>query len=314
MPDNLKAAVIRAAFAVDEESVLNRSYRELARYYGFQIDPTPPRSPEKKGKVERSGRYVKGNFLKAWESVDVPEDRRQLFRWNEEIADRRRHGTTGRAPIELFEEQERAALLPVPAKRWELVEWKQARLHRDCHVQIDGGLYSAPWTLVGQLLWVRCTDFVVEIHHEDRRLYTHGRVPRGGRSTVDEHLPEHRRDYRHRGREYWVARARSIGEEVEQLVTAIFDADEVHYQLRKVQAVVKHLESFPRERALSAAQRARHFGCLEYRGIKNILRKGLDLAPLAQEEGRAWSKGSRFARRPTETLFAIQEKIHGDRR
>jgi len=52
VPDNLKAAVIRAAFGVDDQAVLNRSYRELARHYGFQIDPTPPRSPQKKGKVE----------------------------------------------------------------------------------------------------------------------------------------------------------------------------------------------------------------------------------------------------------------------
>ncbi len=34
VPDNLKAAVIRAAFAIDEKSGLNRSYRELARHYG----------------------------------------------------------------------------------------------------------------------------------------------------------------------------------------------------------------------------------------------------------------------------------------
>jgi len=49
VPDNLKAAVVRAAFAVDDEPAIQRTYRELARHYGFQIDPAPPRSPEKKG-------------------------------------------------------------------------------------------------------------------------------------------------------------------------------------------------------------------------------------------------------------------------
>ena len=52
VPDNLKAAVIRAAFGSSEPCELQRSYRELARFYGFMVDPTPPRSPEKKGKVE----------------------------------------------------------------------------------------------------------------------------------------------------------------------------------------------------------------------------------------------------------------------
>ncbi|MCG6923338.1 MAG: IS21 family transposase [Acidobacteria bacterium] len=52
VPDNLKAAVIRAAFSAEEMGTLNRSYRECARHYGFAIDPTPAYKPEKKGKVE----------------------------------------------------------------------------------------------------------------------------------------------------------------------------------------------------------------------------------------------------------------------
>jgi hypothetical protein len=302
VPDNLKAAVIRAAFGVDDEVVIHRSYRELARHYGFQIDPTPPRSPEKKGKVERSGRYVRGNFLATWESVDIDEDRRQLRRWNEEIADRRRHGTTGRAPIELFEEAERAALLPLPEKRWEPVLWKKAILHRDSHVQIEGAFYSAPWRFLHQELWVRCTRHSIAIHREDEHLWTHSKVARGKRSTVDDHLPEHRRDLRHRSRDHWIRQARAIGPEVEHLAAEIFGSDDVLLKLRKVQSVVTHLETFPKERARAAARRALHFGCLEYRGIKDILRKGLDLEPLPGETKRAWSNGSRFARTPTEYL------------
>lgn len=314
VPDNLKAAVLRAAFGIDGDPVLNRTYCELARHYGFQIDPTPPRAPEKKGKVERGVRYVKGNFFATHESVDIDEDRRALRRWTLEIAGQRRHGTTGRVPLVHFVEEEREMLLPLPGTRWELVSWKKARLHRDSHVQIDGAFYSAPWTFLGQDLWVRCTAHSIAIHHDDRHLHTHSRVLRGKRSTVETHLPEHRRDLRHRSREHWIARARAIGEEVEVLAAAIFDSDDVLYQLRRVQAVVTHLATFPRERACAAAKRALHFGCLDYRDIKNILRKGLDLEPLTEESGRKWSQRSLFARNPTETLFAIQEKTHGDRR
>jgi len=312
VPDNLKAAVIRAAFGISGEPALNRTYRELARHFGFQIDPTPPRSPEKKGKVERSGGYVKGNFLKTWDSVDIHEDRHALRRWNEEIAAKRRHGTTGRPPIELFTEGERDALLPLPRARYQLVVWKHATLHRDSHVQIDGAFYSAPWRFLHQKLWVLCSSHSVAIYHEDEHLWTHARVPRGKRSTVEEHLPEHRRDLRHRSRQHWVERAGRIGKEVVQLAEAIFDSDDVLSQLRKVQAVVSHLEGFPRKRARRAAKRALHFGSLDYRSVKSILKKGLDLEPLPEEQQeRAWSKGSRFARRPTDTLFAIQEKTHG---
>jgi len=311
VPDNLKAAVIRAAFGIDDDAVLNRSYRELARYYGFQIDPTPPRSPEKKGKVERDVRYVKGSFFATWDSVDIHEDRRQLRRWLVEIAGKRRHGTTGRKPAEVFEEEEKTALISMPSQRWETVVWKKAKLHRDSHVQIDGVFYSAPWRLLKEELWVRCTPNSIAIHHKDELLWTHTRLPRGQRSTVESHLPDRRRELRHRSREHWMTRAKLIGREVEQLVDAIFSSDDVLLQLRKVQAVVTHLETFPAQRARRAAERALHFGSLEYRSIKNILSKGLDLEPLPQKQSRAWSQGSRFARKPTDTLFPEQENQHG---
>lgn len=309
VPDNLKAAVVRAAFSVDEDPAIQRSYRELARHYGFQIDPAPPRSPEKKGKVEANVRYVKGNFLRTWESVDIVEDRKALQRWVAEVADQRVHSVTRRRPIELFEERERAALLALPSSRYEQVVWRRARLHSDSHVQVDGGFYSAPWRFLHRELWVRASAHSIAIFHEDEHLWTHARVPRGARSTVPEHLPEHRRDLRHRSREHWVERARRLGEHVERLVEAVFGSDDVLLTLRRVQAIVTHLESFPPSRAAAAAKRALFFECADYRGIKNILRQGLDLQPLPEQPKRAWSQGSRFARSSTESLFAHKEHL-----
>lgn len=49
VPDNLKPAVLRCYFGFDEKPELNRSYRELARHYGFCVDPTPPYSPHLNG-------------------------------------------------------------------------------------------------------------------------------------------------------------------------------------------------------------------------------------------------------------------------
>ncbi len=96
VPDNLKAAVLKRAFGPDAEIELNRSYRELARAYGFMIDPAPVRASEKKGKVERDAKYLKTNFLPSLDDVDVPEAQRQLLKWLREIAGERRHGTTKR--------------------------------------------------------------------------------------------------------------------------------------------------------------------------------------------------------------------------
>ncbi|MGB1275928.1 MAG: IS21 family transposase [Nannocystaceae bacterium] len=95
VPDNLKAAVIRAAYGVKRQAVLNRSYRELARHYDFIIDPTPPRSPEKKGKVESNIKYVKSNFFgPRVDELDAEILQKQLDRWVVEVAGQRIHGTT----------------------------------------------------------------------------------------------------------------------------------------------------------------------------------------------------------------------------
>lgn len=308
VPDNLKAAVIRAAFGVEREPQLNRSYCELARHYGFQIEPTPPRSPQKKGKVEAGVKYVRRNFFLPREHQDVQAARAELAVWLQEVAGKRVHGTTGRRPAEVFELEERAALLPLPRLAYELVVWKRARVHTDCHVQIDGGFYSAPFRLAHQDLWCRCTAKSITTHHEEQRLRTHARVARGKRSTFEEDLPEYRRDVRHRSRSYWEERADRMGAEVGQYVRAVFDSDDVLSRLRVVQAVVTHLESFPKERARAACQRALYFGNFSYGGLKAILRHGLDLQAEPVPTPRLWLPEARHSRKPIELL----ETRHGN--
>jgi len=96
VPDNLKAAVIRAAFTAADETTLNRSYRELGRYYGFKIDPTPPYSPQKKGKVESGVKYLKNSVLKARDGMLIVELQDELDTFVRNTANVREHGTTSR--------------------------------------------------------------------------------------------------------------------------------------------------------------------------------------------------------------------------
>jgi transposase len=281
VPDNLKAAVIRAAFDVQTEPVLNRSYRELARHYGFLIDPTPAYSPQKKGKVEAAVRYVKRNFMATiGDERDVTVLNEQLVRWVTEVAGKRTHGTTRKQPLELFEEFEKPAMRPLPSVRWRPVSWRAPMLQRDSHCLIAGARYSAPWRLIDKRLLARVDAKTVELYWQDTRVATHDRKPPGGRSTVDVHLPPERSEYRHREHSYWIERARGLGDEVERYVEEVFASDDVLRQLSKVQAIIRHLETFPVERARAACRRASFYGSYGYQAIKNILRKGLDLEPL----------------------------------
>lgn len=305
VPDNLKAAVVRAAFGVDGAASLNRSYRELARHYGFKIDPAPIYQPKKKGKVESGVKYVKQNFFAGRDGEDTQEVVPVLQRWVDEIANTRDHGTTRRRPIDLFA-NEREALRPLPERRFELVTWAQVRVHQDSHVSFDRRLYSAPWQLIGQQVWLRATAKSIVIFANDKRVAMHDRRGRTPRSTCDEHLPAERAPWRHRSRTYWEERANRIAPDVGAYIKEVFDSDDVLSMLRTVQAIVTHLEKFPVERAVATCRRASHYRSYKYGTIKNILRDGLDLVAVLPTQQSSVLVAPRFARTISE-LFHRNE-------
>jgi transposase len=276
VPDNLKAAVIRTAFGPEGQTSLHRSYRELARHYGFKIDPTPPRSPKHKGKVESAVKYVKNNFLLPRDLEDIVQGNSQLDEWVERIAGQRIHGTTGKKPLEQFEQEEREALQALPSTPFELVVWKEATVHKDSHVILDRKLYSVPFQYIGQKVWLRATEGSVVIYANDERVATHSLRGAGLRSTNQTHLPKHRAPWAHRSQEYWEEKAERMGQDVLAFVREVFAQDDVLSQLRTVQSIVSHLETFPPQRAQAACRRASYFGSYSYGAIKKILRKALD--------------------------------------
>ncbi len=280
VPDNLKAAVIRAAFDSSGEIALNRSYEEIAQYYGFMIDPAPAYQPKKKGKVERSGKYFRSNYIKPRLGQDIVELRSGIRNWVMEIAGTRLHGTTGRQPVEVFESEELPAMLPCPAMPFSQVIWHQAKVHADSHLQFRSRLYSVPWAHLHKRLWLRATETSVVVYAENERVATHRRQDGRGRSTEPGHLPERREQWGHQTRAYWEEQAATMGEEVFTYVLELFDAEDVLLPLRKVQAIVSFLQDYPKERRVAACERARFFGVTGVRAFKDILRKGHDSEPL----------------------------------
>lgn len=302
VPDNLKAAVIRAAFAVDDATQLNRSYRELAKYYDIKIDPTPIYSPEKKGKVEAGVKYVKNNFFKPREFADINDANERLTVWVQQIAGLRIHGSTGQKPLPIFNEIESPSLRPLPLQPFEPIVWKEAMVHRDSRILFQGHLYPVPWRFIGKKVWLRTTRLSVEIYSDDVRIAAHQRGVKVPKEIYDTYLPEGRVDLRHRSKDYWLNRADAMGEEVGAYIREVFELDDVLSMLRRVQSMVTMLEQHPINRAEAACRRATFFASYEYRSLKNILQQGLDMEPLPQVVAPAGLDNPRFARKPSELL------------
>jgi hypothetical protein len=184
--------------------------------------------------------------------------------------------------------------------------WRRATVHQDSHVAFERRLYSVPWRLIGQSLWVRATAASVCVYTDDKRVATHDRNGAGLRSTKEEHLPEHRADLRHRSRTHWQERALKMGPEVGDYIREVFDSDPVLSQLRTVQAMVTHLERFPVERAKRACLRASFYGSYGYLALKKILQQRLDHEPLPVAMAPvATGAPPRFARK-------MSELFHGE--
>jgi transposase len=275
--DNLKAAIVRAALYDPE---VQRTYREGAEHYRFLIAPCRPRTPEHKGKVEQGGvHYVKRNALAGRMFRDLAEANVHLRRWCLEVAGRRIHGTTKQLPLEVFEQVERAALQPLPATAWEPVEWKQAKLHPDCHVVFAAAYYSAPYRLVGQRLWVRGTALQVQVFHQHALIATHRRGRPGQRMTCPTHLPPDKMLFLLQTPVWCQEQAATVGPACAAFIAALL-GDRPLDRLRSAQGVLRLARRYGAARLEAACARAGAVGEHRYQTVKTILVNALDHQPL----------------------------------
>jgi len=297
--DNAKCAITRACA---QDPTVQRAYAEAACGYGFKIDPCPPHDPQKKGIVESGVKYLKGNFLPLRAFRDLADLNAQARTWVMEEAGVRCHGTTRRSPLALFA-LEAPLLQALPGQAPDLGTWHRVNVHRDCHVQFERVLYSAPFTLVGKTLWLRATDAAVALFEDYRHVATHPRGQRAGqRVSVREHLPPEAQAFFGRDRAWCATQAERIGLSCAALIEQLL-ADHILERLRAAQGVLALLKPYGAARLEAACARAMAHGSPYYRTVKTILATGADQridvpVPTPPAYGR-----TRFTRPATE-LFA----------
>ncbi len=165
--DNLKAAVTQPDWY---DPLLNPKVKSFGRHYGTVLMPTRPYKPEHKGKIERGIGYVKDNALKGKVFKSLQEINDHLLWWEQQVADKRIHGTTQRQVGEHFEQGERSALLPLPGSLFPCFEEGQRRVHRDSYVELKRSYYEVPEEYIGRPVWVRWDGRVVRIFNRQMEL------------------------------------------------------------------------------------------------------------------------------------------------
>ena len=296
--DNAKCAITKACA---QDPVVQRAYAECAEGYGFKIDPCPPHDPQKKGIVEAGVKYVKGNFLPLREFRDLADLNAQAKAWVMETAGQRIHGTTRQPPLALFAlEQPLLKLLPAIAP--DLGTWHRVSVHKDCHVQLERILYSAPFALVGKTLWLRATDAAVALYEDYRHVATHPRGQRPGqRVTCKAHLPPEAQAFFAKDRQWCAAQAAEVGPQCRALIERLL-ADNVLERLRAAQGVLGLLKPYGAKRLEAACARALAHDSPHYRTVKTILSTKADVqgAQADNHTPPAYAGTNRFTRAAAE--------------
>ena len=283
VPDNLKSGVTKPDFYDPD---LNPGYRELARHYDSVILPARVRKPRDKAKVENAVQQVERWVLAPLRNHTF----HSLAEMNAAIRERldwlnnRPFAKLDGSRRSLFEQVEKPALKPLPAKRFEIAEWKvNVGVNIDYHIEFGHHFYSVPYLLVGERVDVRATTFAVEVLHKGRRVASHRRsFHKGGFSTLDEHRPKAHQRYAEWTPSRIVRWAETFGPNTAFVVEHVLKTKPHPEQgFRSCLGILRLGKRFGRDRLEAACARARGIGSLSYKSVASILTTGLDQKPMA---------------------------------
>jgi len=242
VPDGTKAIVHTAD---PRQPRIIEDYLEYAQARGFHVDPTRPRHPKDKARVERAVRDVRDDCFAGEKLLDLVDARRRGRHWSVEEYGMRRHTTTQRMPREHFEADEKPHLLPAPTTPYDIPIWCEPKVGADQHAQVARSLYSLPFAWRNKRVRARADRAIVRFYDPISRalVKTHGRVAPGRRSTDLADFPPEKAIYAARDATALINRARSHGAAIGEFAQKLFDASPMPWtrmrQLGMVHGLIK---------------------------------------------------------------------------
>ena len=190
IPDNCKTATTANT---RYETVLNRSYQELAEYYGTAIVPARVRKPQDKSAAEASVRFAETWIIAALRDrkfFSIGEVNEAIAEKLEELNNRPFQWMAGTRRSAWLEE-EKPYMLPLPAVPFEAAVWSVAKVPNDYLISDGRNKYSVPYNLIGEKVGIRVTKTAVEVFCHGSRVAGHRRLQTIQREPLVklEHMP-----------------------------------------------------------------------------------------------------------------------------
>lgn len=165
--DNMKQVVVKRMLK-QSESKLNKQFEDFAGFYGFKPILCRPYRGQTKGKVERTVRYVRENFMLGIRYHSLADLNSQAHAWCNKI-NAKIHGTTNERPIDRLADEK---LLPL--KREYIIDRiNLRRVEKDCLISYAGNKYSVPAEYVGRDVTVIVLDHMLAAYFEGKQIALH---------------------------------------------------------------------------------------------------------------------------------------------
>jgi len=274
-----------ALVASKYEPLLNPAYERFASHYGIRIECLPPRSPELKGKVERMMPFVRRLYQTHGEASYGLGEAQDYINKKVAIANQRIHGTTRKRPVDVFSEEERAALKSLPAIAYETEEFHEGPVRKDGHVRFRNKYYSVEEGYCGQKVIVIGNSKQVSIYHKGKLIEVHNRItdPYISKSTKDCHKSPWERSMRE-GSGYRKAAAK-LGPYVEEVVVRLLSQGNGFIDTRKIWGILALDKKYTDAKINEACRKALSVEAYGYRSILALLELQAE-APTEQETGK----------------------------
>ncbi len=239
VPDCLKQGVAKAHLYDPD---INEAYGDLARHFGTAIVPARPAHPKDKAIIEGVVRIVMRQFRWIYRGhtfVSLAEINTALRAVVDEL-NHKPHTRFKVSRYDRWQQYERPKLKPLPPFPFEVIEWKEAKLHPDSHIFMDGTYYSAPHAYRGNTLKVKLTPSHVEIFNQLERIAVHPRCKNHQGKFISDppHLPPNARAYHEATPQNILAQAKNLSTELHQLLDELF-RDSTIAHLRRAQGFVR---------------------------------------------------------------------------
>ena len=118
-------------------------FEKFRQECGLEVYMCRGADPESKGKIENTVKYIKGNFLENRLYVDDSILNQSCLEWLERTGNAKRHGTTKKFPVKVFEE-EKEYLRPLPFTPENQGYLIQRRVRKDNTILYNSNRYTVP--------------------------------------------------------------------------------------------------------------------------------------------------------------------------